>query len=132
MCASVRYKGPKSIYIYLRIETSHDIVIDIREGGLSTEGAFNQSVPRAQLRHNPSLLVIDYFTRFVEIAKLSSTTAVCVVTPLKSMFRLASSVEDLPLVSARAAGTPKSALSDLSVPELIPLSVALSTMGIAL
>ncbi len=25
MCASVRYKGPKSIYL-LRIETSHDIV----------------------------------------------------------------------------------------------------------
>ncbi len=33
-----------------------------------------------------TLLVIDYFSRFVKITKLSSTTAACVVTHLKSMF----------------------------------------------
>ncbi len=58
VCASVRYKGPKSIYL-LRIETSHDIVnmffFFFGGGGGVTEGAFIQSVPRAPLRHNPSL-----------------------------------------------------------------------------
>ncbi len=41
-------------------------------------------------------------------------------------------MEDLTLVSARAAGIPKATLSDLPVPEPIPLSVALPTIGIAL
>ncbi|KAL0149497.1 hypothetical protein M9458_055285 [Cirrhinus mrigala] len=39
-----------------------------------------------QWKNDQYLLVIDYFSRFVEIAKLSSTTAACVVTHLKSVF----------------------------------------------
>ncbi len=41
-------------------------------------------------------------------------------------------MEDLTPVSARAAGISKAAVSDLPVPEPIPLSVALPTIGIAL
>ncbi|KAL1255543.1 hypothetical protein QQF64_013604 [Cirrhinus molitorella] len=39
-----------------------------------------------QWKDDQYLLVIDYFSRFMEIAKLSSTTAACVVTHLKSIF----------------------------------------------
>ncbi len=45
---------------------------------------------------------------------------------------LVSSVRDAPLVSARAAGIPKSAHFNPRVPALIPLSEALPMMGIAL
>ncbi len=41
-------------------------------------------------------------------------------------------MRDAPLVSARAAGIPKPTHFSPPFPELIPLSVALSTMGIAL
>ncbi len=59
------------------------------------------------------------------------------VTPgdLRSVLRvpcLVSSVRDAPLVSARAAGIPKSTHFSPPVPELIPLSVVLPTMGITL
>ncbi len=33
VCASMRYKGPKSIYLYLRIETSHDVINTLWVGG---------------------------------------------------------------------------------------------------
>ncbi len=45
---------------------------------------------------------------------------------------LVSSVRDAPLVSARAAGIPRSTHFNPSVPELFPLSEALPMMGIAL
>ncbi len=59
------------------------------------------------------------------------------VTPrdLRTVLRvpcLVSSVRDAPLVSARAAGIPKSTHFSPPVPELIPLSVVLPTMGITL
>ncbi len=41
-------------------------------------------------------------------------------------------MRDAPLVSARAAGIPKPTHFSPPVPELIPLSVVLPTMGIAL
>ena len=32
------------------------------------------------------LLVVDYYSRFIEVAELTSTTAACVITRVKSIF----------------------------------------------
>ncbi len=61
---------------------------------------------------------------FLSVASRSSRTVF-------QYLRLASSVEDPPLVSARAAGISKPALSNPFVPEVIPLSVAFPIWGIA-
>ncbi len=69
--------------------------------------------------------------RPVAVAVLEPATVLSRETVIKCQ-RLASSVEDPPLVSARTAGIPKPAHSNPSVPVLIPLSEALPMMGNAL
>ncbi|XP_046571617.1 uncharacterized protein K02A2.6-like [Haliotis rubra] len=39
-----------------------------------------------EINSSPYLLVIDYYSKYIEIAKLSSTTSACVVNHLKSIF----------------------------------------------
>ena len=39
-----------------------------------------------EYKQNSSLLVVDYYSRFIEIAKLEETTASCVINHLKSIF----------------------------------------------
>ncbi len=67
----------------------------------------------------------------VAVVVLQPSTVLLRETVIKRQ-RLASSVEDPPLVSARTAGIPKPIHSSPPVPELILLSVVLPTMGIAL
>ncbi len=67
----------------------------------------------------------------VAVVVLQPSTVLSRETVIKRQ-RLASSVEDPPLVSARTAGIPKPAHFNPPVPELIPLSEALPMMGITL
>ncbi len=69
--------------------------------------------------------------RPVAVVVLQPSTVILRETVIKRQ-RLASSVEDPPLVSARTAGIPKPIHFSPPVPELIPLSVVLPTMGITL
>ncbi|KAL0173718.1 hypothetical protein M9458_029686, partial [Cirrhinus mrigala] len=69
--------------------------------------------------------------RPVMVVLLQPSSIVLPIEPVIKHQRLASNVKDPLLVSARAAGIPKPALTNSYVPEVIPMSAALPIWGIA-